>query len=122
MTLIRGWRCMAMATGAEREPGETQANSTPCAASSSTKVAAKLVVTSIGSSRDSGRWGRQPELLCHRRRTAGHPAARLHPERPELARTYRQDAPGLEVDRARHPRPWRDTDLERGAVLDGRLH
>src|SRR2546430_5842495 len=46
-----------MATGAERDTGETQANSTPCAASSSTKVAAKLWVTSdIGSSRDSGAW------------------------------------------------------------------
>src|SRR5438105_5277737 len=55
MTLIRGWRCMAMATGAERDPGETQANSTPCAASSSTKVAAKDCATSdIGSNRDSG--------------------------------------------------------------------
>src|SRR3989440_724230 len=31
MTLIRGWRCMAMATGAERDHGETQtAPGAPC--------------------------------------------------------------------------------------------
>ena len=47
--------CNAMAIGAEREPGETQANSTPCTASSSTNVAAKDCVTSIGSGCDSRR-------------------------------------------------------------------
>jgi hypothetical protein len=52
-TRIFGWRWRAIAIGAEREPGETQANSTPCAASSSTKVAAKDCVTSIGSVCDS---------------------------------------------------------------------
>src|ERR1700674_885272 len=54
-TLIFGWCCSAIATGAERDPGETHAYSTPWAASSSTKVAANDCVTSIRLvDRDSG--------------------------------------------------------------------
>src|SRR5437763_16661209 len=111
-----------MATGADREPGDTQANSTPCTASSSTKVAAKDWATSIGSSRDSGGWGRQAELLCRRRRRAGHPSAWLHAERTWLARAHLQDAGGMEVDRARSQGPRRDPGPQWRSLLDGRLH
>src|SRR5207237_2762620 len=111
-----------MATGADREPGDTQADSTPWAASSSTKVAAKDWATSIGSSRDAGRWGRQAELLCRRRRRAGDPPARLHPGRPRLERAHLQDAGGMEVDRARPQGPRRDPGPQWRPLLDGRLH
>src|SRR5690348_7722425 len=109
-----------MAMGAERDPGETHANSTPWAASSSTKVAANDCVTSaIGSSRDSGAWGREAELLFGRRRRACHPPPRFHPERAHLARADLAHAGRLPLDRSRPPGPRRDADPARGAVLDG---
>src|SRR5713226_8956477 len=85
MTLIRGWRCRAIAIGAEREPGDTHAYSTPCAASSSTKVAANLCATSIRfACADSGGRRRAPQLFRDRRRRSRHPPARLYAERTEL--------------------------------------
>src|SRR5436309_9581928 len=113
-----------MAMGADREPGDTHANSTPWAASSSTKVAAKDWATSlIGWSRcDSGAWGRQAELLCRRRRRPRDAPPRLHAKRPQLARAHRQDAAGVALDRPRPARPRRDPDPPRRVVLDGGLH
>src|SRR3954467_14946924 len=86
-TLILGCRCSAIASGAEREPGETHAYSTPCCASSSTNVAAKDWATSIElrNARPRRPW-RQPCLLDLRRGRACHVAAWIHAERPELAR------------------------------------
>src|SRR5437660_3452612 len=103
---------MAMAMGAEREPGDTHANSTPWAASSSTNVAAKLWVTSLipwGRS-DSRRCGRDSELLRRGRRRARHASARLHPEWTDLARAHRAHARGLQLDRPGPARPRRDPD------------
>src|SRR5205823_12533957 len=98
-TLIFGWRWSAMAIGAEREPGDTHAYSTPCCASSSTNVAAKDCATSIGLSRGSD-----------------HPAARLHPHGRELGRARAQDAIRAALDHARPARPRHRADR---AVHDG---
>src|SRR5436305_1927848 len=100
--------------GAEREPGETHANSTPWAASSSTNVAAKLCATSIpwdvlsDISCDSRRWRRQAEPPCRPRRGAGHPPPWLHAERTELARAALPPARTPEVAPPR-PAPPRRT-------------
>src|SRR6266851_2804258 len=88
-TFVFGCRCNAIASAADREPGDTHAYSTPCTASSSTNVAANDCATSIGLSR-----GR-----------AGHASARLHAQWRELGRAGRESAWALEMDRAQPPRP-----------------
>src|SRR3979490_2069012 len=98
ITLILGCRCRAIAIGAEREPGDTHAYSTPCAASSSTKVAANDCVTSIRSAGDSRGCRREIELFREWRRHAGHVAPWIHAERAQLARVDFQNAQRLPVD------------------------
>src|SRR5437588_9094629 len=92
-----GCLAKAMASGAEREPGEMQTWLRPAAASSSTKVIANRWVTSVGPSlSDTGEaaW-RSARLRRRRRGTCGDIPARLHTKPAHVGRGDRAAAHAL---------------------------